>query len=70
MNWQDAVVALAAALALFWLFARWRRRRRKSATACAQCPAAHPVPGVREAPRPTVLLSIGEPAPPAPQRHE
>jgi hypothetical protein len=67
---QDAVVALLAVLALGWLFARWWRQRRKGAAACAHCPAATPVAGVREAPQPELLLSIGEPAPPRPRGRE
>ena len=70
MSGQDAVVALVAALALSWLFARWWRQRRKGATACAHCPAATKVAGVREAPQPNLLLTIGEPPPPGPQRRE
>jgi hypothetical protein len=61
---QDAAVALLAVLAVAWLLARWWRARRRGATACAHCPAAIPVAGVRAAPQPEVLLSIGEPAPP------
>ena len=68
MSGQDAAVALAAALALSWLIARWWRRRRKRETTCAHCSAATKVAGVREAPQPVVLLSIGEPAPPDTQR--
>jgi hypothetical protein len=65
MSGQDAVVALAAALALAWLFSRWWRARRRGATACEHCPAATPIAGVRPAPQPEILLAIGEPAPPA-----
>ena len=69
MTAQDIAVALLAALALTWLFARWLRARRPGATACAHCPAATPVAGVRPAPQAEVLVSIGEPAaPPARER--
>jgi hypothetical protein len=68
---QDIAVTLLAALALAWLLARrWRTRRRVGAAgaACAHCPAATPVAGVRPAPEPVLLLVIGEPAPPADSR--
>jgi len=58
---QDAIAALVAAGALAWLLARAVRARRRGPS-CADCPAAAPVPGVRPAPRPEVLLGIGEPS--------
>jgi hypothetical protein len=66
VNAQDAVAALLATLALAWLFSRWWRSRRRGATACAHCPAATTVAGVRPAPQPELLLVIGEPSRPAP----
>ena len=65
MTAQDGIVALLAALALSWLVLRWWRARRRRDTACAHCPAATPVAGVRPAPQAELLLVIGEPAPPA-----
>ena len=59
-RWQDVAVALIAAGALAWLVVRWLRSRGKNA-ACENCPSAHPAPGVRPAPMPDVLLTIGEP---------
>jgi hypothetical protein len=61
MLWQDIAVAIIVASALGWLVAR-RLRRRGKAAACENCPSAAPMPaGVRPAPMPEVLLSIGEP---------
>jgi len=64
-SWQDAAVAALAAGALAWLLVRRVRSRRRAgaAAACENCPAGTPVPGVRPAPEPTLLVSIGE-APP------
>jgi hypothetical protein len=59
--WQDVAVTLIALAALAWLVARRLRRRGKGA-ACENCPSSAPLPaGVRPAPMPDVLLSIGEP---------
>ena len=58
---QDAAVALIVLAALAWLLVRWLRSRGKDA-ACESCPSGRPVPGVRPAPAPEVLLAIGEPA--------
>jgi hypothetical protein len=64
MLWQDIAVAVIVASALGWLVARRLRRRGKPAAACENCPSAAPMPaGVRPAPMPEVLLSIGEPPP-------
>jgi len=60
-SWQDAAVAAIAAGALAWLVARRVRARRRASAACADCAAATPVPGVRPAPEPTLLVSIGDP---------
>jgi len=68
MSAQDALVALIAALALTWLVARWWRARRRGDSACASCPSATAVPGVRPAPQPQVLLGIDEPARPGGDR--
>jgi hypothetical protein len=65
LSWQDAAAAAVAAGALGWLVVRRLRRRGKS-EACESCPAAHPVPGVRPAPVPGLLVSIGEPPARAP----
>ena len=60
--WQDIAVTAIAAAALGWLvLRRVRARARKSDSACESCPSANPVPGVRPAPVPEVLLSIGDP---------
>jgi hypothetical protein len=65
---QDIAVALLAALALAWLAARWWRARSRGAAACAHCPAATPVAGVRPAPQAEELVLIGEPAAPPPRK--
>jgi hypothetical protein len=64
---QSLLAGLIVALALAWLIARRVRAARRGArAACEHCPAASgPPPGVRAAPVPEILLSIGEPAPPA-----
>lgn len=62
--WQDVAVGAIAASALGWLVVRRLRRRGRDA-ACENCPSAQAIPGVRPAPMPEVLLSIGE-APPGP----
>lgn len=65
---QDVAACALAALALGWLV--WRRvrpARRGRGADCEHCAsAAPPPPGVRPAPTPEILLSIGEP--PAPRR--
>jgi len=68
MTGQDVAVALLAALAVAWLFGRWWRARRRGAAACAHCPAAAPVAGVRPAPQAELLIGIGEPSPPQSSR--
>ena len=65
LSWQDAAAAAVAASALGWLVVRRLRRRGKPGV-CESCPAAHPVPGVRPAPAPGLLVSIGEPPSGAP----
>lgn len=61
LSWQDATVAMLAALALGWLL--WRRLRPGRRTgACENCPAARAVPGVRTPPSAEVLVGISEPA--------
>ncbi len=62
---QSLLAGLIVALALGWLVARRVRASRRGArAACEHCPAASgPPPGVRPAPVPEILLSIGEPAP-------
>ena len=63
--WQNVAVGVIVVSALGWLVLRRLRRRGKEA-ACENCPASQPVKGVRPAPMPEVLLSIGE-APPGPR---
>jgi hypothetical protein len=63
VNAQDGIVALLAALALGWLVLRAVRARRSKSGACAHCPAAAPVAGVRPAPQLEVLVGIEDPAP-------
>ncbi len=59
--WQNVAVALIVAGALAWLVVRRVRARRRATPFCENCPGYRGAPkGVRPAPMPETLLSIGE----------
>ncbi len=59
--WQDVAVGLIVAGALAWLVARRVRAARRPTPFCENCPGYRATKaGVRPAPAPDVLLSIGE----------